>query len=239
MYFEQPIICLRKEQPALVCYTSKGAIERWAMRLATTALGADGLYSWFLPLVGAFPCRSGRGRCRRQGRKLMTNLMLVVAGGAIGAGSRYLLSGWVQAQISAGFPWGTFAVNILGSLVMGPVIGLVERGGLSSGTGLFLTVGVLGGFTTFSAFSHETLRLMETGQAMTSLLERLRASHRRPQRGISKVPVQSFSCLVGHDPSIPGCAKVLWQGADLPYLAAVEVTQFGSTRCGGLDPLPG
>ncbi len=100
----------------------------------------------------------------------MINLLMVVAGGAIGAGGRYLVGGWVQAQVGAGFPLGTFVVNIVGSLIMGLAIGVFERGGLSSGANLFLTVGVLEGFTTFSAFSHETLRLMEAGQATTSLL---------------------------------------------------------------------
>ncbi len=51
----------------------------------------------------------------------MTNLLLVVAGGAIGAGGRYLVSGWLYAQLGVGFPWGTFAVNVLGSLAIGLV----------------------------------------------------------------------------------------------------------------------
>jgi CrcB protein len=52
---------------------------------------------------------------------------MVVAGGAIGAGGRYLVGGWVQAQVDAGFPWGTFVVNIVGSLVTELVIGVFER----------------------------------------------------------------------------------------------------------------
>lgn len=81
-------------------------------------------------------------------------------GGAIGAGGRYLLGGWLMAVPGPGFPWGTFAVNVLGSLAIGVVFGLSQQGMLSSGASLFLAVGVLGGFTTFSSFSYETLRLL-------------------------------------------------------------------------------
>lgn len=100
----------------------------------------------------------------------MTNLLLVIIGGAIGAGGRYLLSGWLHGQFGSEFPWGTFAVNVIGSLVIGMISGLAERGNLSSEASLFLTVGVLGGFTTFSAFSDETLRLLMNGDVGISLL---------------------------------------------------------------------
>ena len=59
--------------------------------------------------------------CWRKEKGQMTNLLLVVAGGAIGAGGRYLVSGWLYAQLGVGFPWGTFAVNVLGSLAIGLV----------------------------------------------------------------------------------------------------------------------
>ena len=113
-----------------------------------------------------FPLRERR----RKEREWMTNLLLVIIGGAIGAGGRYLLSGRLHAQLGSEFPWGTFAVNVLGSLVIGLISGLAERGNLSSGASLFLTVGVLGGFTTFSVFSYETLRLLEAGNFAASLL---------------------------------------------------------------------
>lgn len=77
----------------------------------------------------------------------------------MGAGGRYLLGGWLHLQLGNGFTWGTFAVNGLGSLMIGPVFGLAQAKSISPSTTLFLTVGVLGGFTTFSAFSYETLRL--------------------------------------------------------------------------------
>ncbi len=98
------------------------------------------------------------------------NLLLVVLGGGLGAGGRYLLGGWLHGQLGSGFPWGTFAVNALGSLVIGLVFGLAQAKSISPGTTLFLAVGVLGGFTTFSAFSYETMRLLANGSIGASFL---------------------------------------------------------------------
>lgn len=98
------------------------------------------------------------------------NLLLVVLGGGLGAGSRYLLGGWLHGQLGNGFPWGTFAVNALGSLMIGLVFGLAQAKSISPGTTLFLAVGVLGGFTTFSAFSYETMRLLANGSIGASFL---------------------------------------------------------------------
>ena len=98
------------------------------------------------------------------------NLLLVVLGGGIGAGGRYLLGGWLHGQLGNGFPWGTFAVNALGSLMIGLVFGLAQAKSISPGTTLFLAVGVLGGFTTFSAFSYETMRLLASGSIGASFL---------------------------------------------------------------------
>src|SRR5918997_4326381 len=98
------------------------------------------------------------------------NLLLVVLGGGIGAGGRYLLGCWLHGQLGNGFPWGTFAVNALGSLLIGLVFGLAQAKSISPGTTLFLAVGVLGGFTTFFAFSYETMRLLVNGNAGASIL---------------------------------------------------------------------
>ena len=98
------------------------------------------------------------------------NLLLVVLGGGIGAGGRYLLGSWLHLQLGNGFPWGTFAVNTLGSLMIGLIFGLAQSKTISPDTTLFLTVGVLGGFTTFSAFSLETLRLIANGDLAASML---------------------------------------------------------------------
>ena len=98
------------------------------------------------------------------------NLLLVVLGGGIGAGGRYLLGGWLHGQLGSGFPWGTFAVNAMGSLMIGLVFGLAQAKSISPCTTLFLAVGVLGGFTTFSAFSYETMRLLANGSIGASFL---------------------------------------------------------------------
>jgi CrcB protein len=98
------------------------------------------------------------------------DLLLVVLGGGIVAGGRCLVASWLHLQPGNGFPWGTFAVKALGSLVIGLVFGLAQTKAIPAGTALFLTVGVLGGFTTFSAFSLETLRLVANGDLAASLL---------------------------------------------------------------------
>ncbi len=91
------------------------------------------------------------------------NVLLVAAGGAIGAAARYLAGLWIAASLGAGFPWGTFFVNVTGSFLIGIILVLVEGGALAPGARLFLAVGVLGGYTTFSSFSYETLQLLAGG----------------------------------------------------------------------------
>jgi CrcB protein len=91
-------------------------------------------------------------------------LLLICLGGALGSGLRYVVSGGLAAWLGPEFPWGTLAVNVAGSLL----IGVVQEVGLTTlllpeGTRLFLTVGVLGGFTTYSSFGYETVRLVESG----------------------------------------------------------------------------
>jgi CrcB protein len=100
------------------------------------------------------------------------NLLLVGAGGFIGSVLRYLLGGWVQSMVEPSkFPLGTLMVNALGCLVMGVVGGIAEsRELLSAEVRLFLMVGLLGGFTTFSAFGNETLLLWHDAPPMTALL---------------------------------------------------------------------
>jgi CrcB protein len=98
------------------------------------------------------------------------NVLLVAAGGAIGAAARYLAGLWIVARFGAGFPWGTFFVNVTGSFVIGIVLVLVEGGTLPAGARLFLAVGILGGYTTFSSFSYETLQLLAGGGALGPVL---------------------------------------------------------------------
>ena len=100
----------------------------------------------------------------------MINLLLVAGGGATGAVARYLLGGWTLRAFGPGWPYGTFAANLIGGFLMGALAGwLAHRGGADQDRlRLLLGVGVLGGFTTFSAFSLETARMLETrdyGQA--------------------------------------------------------------------------
>ena len=92
-------------------------------------------------------------------------LLMVGAGGLVGATLRYLAATWVQGAVgSGGFPYGTLAVNAAGCLIIGLVTGYAEaRQPLSAGAQAFLVVGVLGGFTTFSAFGIDTIRLIRDG----------------------------------------------------------------------------
>ncbi|WP_456379920.1 fluoride efflux transporter CrcB [Thiolapillus sp.] len=97
--------------------------------------------------------------------------LAIAAGGALGALMRYWVSTATYAWLGRGFPWGTLAVNVLGSFLMGVLyILLLER--LSSGPEMraFLLIGFLGAFTTFSAFSIETLNLLEDAQIGKALL---------------------------------------------------------------------
>ncbi len=95
----------------------------------------------------------------------MNHILLVGLGGFAGSVARYLLSGLALHATAPGkFPLGTFAVNVIGCLVAGLLAGLVEKHGLfSAETRLFLFTGLLGGFTTFSAFGLETLYLLRRG----------------------------------------------------------------------------
>lgn len=101
----------------------------------------------------------------------MTNILLVGFGGFIGSILRYLASGYVQqASKSVDFPYGTLAVNVMGCFAIGFLAQLAEsRGVLASESRLFVFVGILGGFTTFSSFGNETLNLARDSQMMNAL----------------------------------------------------------------------
>src|SRR5688572_7344668 len=94
----------------------------------------------------------------------MERLILVAAGGAIGSALRYLVATAALAWPGPGFPWGTLAVNLIGSFLIGLVQSLASESlALGEEARLFLATGVRGGHTTYSAFSYETVRLMERG----------------------------------------------------------------------------
>jgi CrcB protein len=96
----------------------------------------------------------------------LRSALLVALGGALGSVLRWLLGNWVHSALPATkFPWGTFAVNALGSFAIGALLGVtLERASVSPAARLLLVTGVLGGFTTFSAYSYETLQLARGGQ---------------------------------------------------------------------------
>ena len=95
----------------------------------------------------------------------MPNWLLVAIGGALGASARYGVSTWMQRVASATFPWSTLAVNVVGCALAGAALGWFERADAPPAPRLLLVVGLLGGFTTFSAFGVETLNLHRDGRS--------------------------------------------------------------------------
>jgi fluoride exporter len=100
----------------------------------------------------------------------MKTALFIGLGSFIGGISRYLLSKLIQTQFTTVFPFGTFAVNVVGCFLIGLVFGWSSKNYLEPSWQLFLTTGVLGGFTTFSAFSMETINMMNAGQTATAIL---------------------------------------------------------------------
>ena len=92
----------------------------------------------------------------------MTALLLVCAGAAVGAPARYLTDRAVQSRHDSLMPWGTLAVNVIGSLVLGVVTGLAVAHDLPEAVTLGVGTGFCGALTTYSTFSYETLRLLES-----------------------------------------------------------------------------
>lgn len=91
------------------------------------------------------------------------NVLLVAIGAAIGGVARYLIGGWLASLLGPDFPWGTVFVNVTGSFVIGVVLVLAQGGALPVGARPFVAVGILGGYTTFSTYSYETLELIIDG----------------------------------------------------------------------------
>jgi CrcB protein len=100
----------------------------------------------------------------------MGKLLAIGLGGFVGALARYGVSGWVQRRTSSAFPAGTLAVNVVGCLVLGALMTLVEtRPMISPQVRTFVAVGILGSFTTFSTVGFETLELVRVGTPRMAL----------------------------------------------------------------------
>ena len=99
----------------------------------------------------------------------MFNLLLVVVGGGIGAGIRHLTNIGALRLVGPNYPWGTMAINIVGSFAMGLFIAVLMRRGGSDQLRLFVATGIFGGFTTFSAFSLDFATLWERGATIPAL----------------------------------------------------------------------
>ena len=99
------------------------------------------------------------------------NWVLVAIGGALGASARFALSGWILPYtLQHKFPWPTFTVNVLGCLIAGVLFALAAKHDVfSPSLRLFLFTGLLGGFTTFSAFGLETVHLLKRGDVWVAI----------------------------------------------------------------------
>ena len=91
----------------------------------------------------------------------MARFLWICLGGAIGTGARYLLSGWALRIAGSGFPYGTLAVNVIGSFLLGVLMETALATDFPPTLRLALTTGVMGGFTTYSTFNYETLQLFQ------------------------------------------------------------------------------
>jgi CrcB protein len=93
---------------------------------------------------------------------MLKSILIVGFGGFIGTVARFLTSRYFQENVASVFPWSTFSINIIGSLLIGIFYGISEKGDfMSPDVRLFLTVGICGGFTTFSTFSNDAFLLLK------------------------------------------------------------------------------
>ena len=94
----------------------------------------------------------------------MLKFIVIALGGAVGALLCYGVSGWICRYLDSGFPWGTLVVNLAGSLVIGFIWGFCDVLAVSANIKLFVFIGVLGSFTTFSTFALENFNLIRDGE---------------------------------------------------------------------------
>jgi len=100
----------------------------------------------------------------------MQQFFIVGIGSFLGGGLRYLISVFFNQKVNPDFPYATLSVNLFGCLLIGLFYGLFERIAINNDCKLFLTTGLCGGFTTFSAFSNESLELFKQGNIMSMLI---------------------------------------------------------------------
>mgnify|MGYP001553348423 CR=1 FL=1 len=99
----------------------------------------------------------------------MKILLVVGVGSFIGGAARYLVTLLIQNKFLSTFPYGTLAVNIIGCFLIGVIYGLSEKGNLSGEWRIFLATGIMGGFTTFSSFSNDTVSMLRDAQYWQAL----------------------------------------------------------------------
>src|SRR5262249_13534169 len=113
----------------------------------------------------AGPC--GADRLRED----VVRFLLICLGGAVGTAARYLLSGWAQRELGTPVPFGTLAVNFIGSFAMAMIMYVgVARSLMRPDLAMILTTGVMGGFTTYSSFNWDIMRLVQGGAVGLGLL---------------------------------------------------------------------
>jgi CrcB protein len=101
----------------------------------------------------------------------MMRFLFVCIGGAAGTGARYLFGGWAHRALGSAFPYGTLIINAVGSFLIVVIMSLsLEKGLIPAQARVVLTTGVMGGFTTYSTFNYETLRLFTEGAPGMALL---------------------------------------------------------------------
>jgi CrcB protein len=100
----------------------------------------------------------------------MYRLFWICLAGAVGTGARYLVAIWTAKRLGTGFPYGTFIVNVTGCFMIAGLMHLATVNAWPATVRAALTIGFLGGFTTYSSFNYETARLLEEGAIATALL---------------------------------------------------------------------
>lgn len=101
----------------------------------------------------------------------MSAVIWVGLGGFLGANARYLLGGWVTSHWGAGFPYGTFVINVTGSFILGFFLAFAQdRTWVAPSARLLFAVGFVGAYTTFSTFEYETVRLLQDGELLLGTL---------------------------------------------------------------------